>query len=537
MNLASTPIDKLNSSRPLPVFATSSEHLFEFKKNKQCIGKPLHPRSSFKSAPPISRVFSRRNWFAEKPRPVSFIAPSQTGFDSTLNSKFYDSKSTELYFKQCFIIEKKLGEGSFGEVLQVRSRDNNKKYAVKRSREKFRNESDRRRKLDEVKKHERLPNHPNCIKFIKAWEERKRLYIQIELCSTSLQSFLEKHHSIPIYFVWKYFIDLLHGLQHIHSHGLIHFDVKPANIFLSEDGICKIGDFGLVIDQCNDDLLDAQEGDNKYMAPELLQGVFSEKADVFSLGIAMLEICCDLDLPSCGASWQLLRSGYFPKECTDIIPYPLFLIIRWMMTPCYKMRPTIVEVLTHPIVRSYEQRLNVNLFLNNCIFKLFQAVKSAITYFSFCIKFPFDRYFSTAVECNKSSSKLNIRHESDDSFFSDDELSANELLPSFESSFNSHCQDSSFNTPNMTPIDMHFTPTPRNSSPVAHRSSAQVLLDLSPLSHTNKRELFSKKKFVDDFDYFVTDDSDVEHGENESILFSQPRNLLDMLNEVSGSDS
>lgn len=40
----------------------------------------------------------------------------------------------------------------------------------------------RRNKLTEVEKHERLPPHPNCVHFIKAWEERGHLYIQTELC-------------------------------------------------------------------------------------------------------------------------------------------------------------------------------------------------------------------------------------------------------------------------------------------------------------------------------------------------------------------
>jgi len=40
----------------------------------------------------------------------------------------------------------------------------------------------RRRKLEEVAKHETLPPHPNCVTFYRAWEERQRLYIQTELC-------------------------------------------------------------------------------------------------------------------------------------------------------------------------------------------------------------------------------------------------------------------------------------------------------------------------------------------------------------------
>lgn len=75
-----------------------------------------------------------------------------------------------------------MGEGSFGEVYKVRSRDDGRLYAVKKSRQRFRGQWDRRQKLTEVEKHERLPSHPNCIRFYRAWEERQYLYIQTELC-------------------------------------------------------------------------------------------------------------------------------------------------------------------------------------------------------------------------------------------------------------------------------------------------------------------------------------------------------------------
>ncbi len=67
-------------------------------------------------------------------------------------------------------------------MFQVVSCDDGKKYAVKKSHQHFRGKSDRERKLAEVEKHEQLEHHPNCIKFYKAWEERQKLYIQMELC-------------------------------------------------------------------------------------------------------------------------------------------------------------------------------------------------------------------------------------------------------------------------------------------------------------------------------------------------------------------
>lgn len=57
-----------------------------------------------------------------------------------------------------------------------------------------------------------------------------------------------------------------------------------------------------------------REGDSRYIAPEVLQGRFTKAADIFSLGIAILELACRLDLPQNGVLWHRLRSGMLPDE-------------------------------------------------------------------------------------------------------------------------------------------------------------------------------------------------------------------------------
>ena len=41
---------------------------------------------------------------------------------------------------------------------------------------------------------------------------------------------------------------MFQAVKHLHDHDLVHMDIKPENIFISDDGICKLGDFGLVLD-------------------------------------------------------------------------------------------------------------------------------------------------------------------------------------------------------------------------------------------------------------------------------------------------
>ncbi len=63
----------------------------------------------------------------------------------------------------------------------------------------------------------------------------------------SLSSYAEMHHNIQEDTVWGFMIDLLKACKHLHDRNLVHMDIKPDNIFISYDGICKLGDFGLVI--------------------------------------------------------------------------------------------------------------------------------------------------------------------------------------------------------------------------------------------------------------------------------------------------
>ncbi|CAN7949576.1 unnamed protein product, partial [Ixodes pacificus] len=201
------------------------------------------------------------------------------------------------------------------QVYKVRSREDGRWYAVKEAHRQFRSMKDRQDKLQEVAKHECLPPHPNCVRFIKAWEENCRLYIQMELCHSNMTAYAEEHHDIPERAVWNYLVDLLQGLKHLHDHNLIHLDIKPDNIFISNEGLCKLGDFGLVVRlDAAENRDDPVEGDARYMAPELMDGDFTKAADVFSLGITILELACDLELPGQGQHWHSLRAGTLPGD-------------------------------------------------------------------------------------------------------------------------------------------------------------------------------------------------------------------------------
>ena len=117
--------------------------------------------------------------------------------------------------------------------------------------------------------------------------------------------------------------------------------------------MCKLGDFGLVFDLKRDSNIIAQDGDSKYLAQEVLNNPPGKPADIFSLGISMLELASDLDLPSRGEGWHMLREGHIPEEFTKDISPKLRRLIFLMMELNPEKRPTARELFHDSTIQYY----------------------------------------------------------------------------------------------------------------------------------------------------------------------------------------
>lgn len=87
----------------------------------------------------------------------------------------------------------------------------------------------------------------------------------------------------------KFFFGIAEGLKFIHSKNRIHRDLKPDNIFLTLNDTIKIGDFGLSTTRKS--LSKAHCGTKQYMAPEIGKRGVKARADMYSLGIILFEMC------------------------------------------------------------------------------------------------------------------------------------------------------------------------------------------------------------------------------------------------------
>jgi tRNA A-37 threonylcarbamoyl transferase component Bud32 len=201
-------------------------------------------------------------------------------------------------FAQEFQELKVLGKGSFGTVYKCRKRLDGCLYAVKCIDKKIRGNLDQDRMMKEVFAlsalgTETCNNH--VVRYFTAWLEHGHLFIQTELCDKSVEALIqERWKCTPNFFADEEVVDVLcqvlEGLLHIHSHGLVHLDIKPANIFIKGQTF-KIGDLGLVTsaNACRD----VGEGDARYLSKELLAEDYTSlpQSDLFSLGATAYEMC------------------------------------------------------------------------------------------------------------------------------------------------------------------------------------------------------------------------------------------------------
>jgi len=346
---------------PRPLFRDEPE-TFSTKKEKRdndFFRRP--PRPPAKSCPPKSRVFRQNNLFRAQAVSFNDTSDKHTVTGTPLHSSVYDTKKAQSYFQQAFIVEAEVGAGYFGTVYRVRSKEDGRLYAVKIAREVYKGPTDRARKLEEVRKHQFLPPHSNLVKFWHSWEEKARLYQQFELCRGSLQ---EKGQNgiLDQDIIWAYMVDLLRAVNHLHEHDLVHMDIKPENIFIGMDGICKLGDFGLVIDLTTGDQ-DGMEGDPCYLAPEVLSGRFTKACDVFSLGVTLLELATDMDTPRSGQLWHDLRTKGPDPSITMHLQPELRRVIQLMMTRDPNRRPGVKQLLELPSVAKAVRRRDRQLML------------------------------------------------------------------------------------------------------------------------------------------------------------------------------
>lgn len=135
-------------------------------------------------------------------------------------------------------------------------------------------------------------SHPNIVTIYDAGEQDGIFYIAMEFMQgTTLHELLAEHHILPTEDVIQYSRQICKGLDYAHSHGIVHRDVKPANIMITANGTVKIMDFGIAKAGGSMTSTGQVLGTPNYMSPEQVKGrPLDGRSDLFSFGVILYEM-------------------------------------------------------------------------------------------------------------------------------------------------------------------------------------------------------------------------------------------------------
>jgi NIMA (never in mitosis gene a)-related kinase len=257
-----------------------------------------------------------------------------------------------------FLEVKILGKGTYGSVYKARRESDGVAYAVKVVSLSSLNHRETEDSVNEIRIMASF-NSPFIVRFYEAFCDNKRLCIVTEYCRLGDLSHLierkkKKSKKFSEDVIWRFLLQLLDGLKVLHSCGVVHRDLKSANILLSAPDLLKIGDLGISTVLHKTELARTQIGTPLYIAPEVWKRrPYDQKCDMWSLGVLLYEMMT-FTYPFMGnGSSDLAQRVCLGRYTLPTLPYSndLVSIVRRLLQVSPVLRPTAQEVLTLQCVR------------------------------------------------------------------------------------------------------------------------------------------------------------------------------------------
>ena len=247
-----------------------------------------------------------------------------------------------------------LGKGGFAKCYEFTCSENKKTFAAKVVAKSGLVKSRAKQKLiSEIKIHKSL-HHPQIVAFEHYFEDTENVYILLEMChNQTLNELLKRRKRLTEIEVQCYIVQLIKALKYLHSHRVIHRDLKLGNLFLTDKMELKVGDFGLATK------LDF-EGERKrtvcgtpnYIAPEILDGKtgHSYEVDIWSLGVIIYTLIIGkppFETRDVKTTYKRIKMNAYNFPDTAIISEAAKNLISQILVTDPAKRPTLDQILTH----------------------------------------------------------------------------------------------------------------------------------------------------------------------------------------------
>lgn len=226
-------------------------------------------------------------------------------------------------------ILEKIGNGGMATVYKARCHVLNRNVAVKVLKEEFTTDAEFVKRFNIEAQSAASLSHPNIVSIYDVGNEGDIYYIVMELVQgKTLKEIITDEGILPWKWTVNIAIQIASALEVAHRHNIVHRDIKPHNIIITEDGTAKVTDFGIAKAVSNSTITSfgSTIGSVHYFSPEQARGGYTDaKSDLYSLGVVMYEMLTgkvpfDADTPVSVALKHMQEVPAEPKTLNPTIP-------------------------------------------------------------------------------------------------------------------------------------------------------------------------------------------------------------------------
>ena len=243
-------------------------------------------------------------------------------------------------------ILERIGTGGMAVVYKAKCHRLNRLVAMKILKSDLAQDEDFRRRFNAESQAVAQLSHPNIVSVYDVSKGGDIEYIVMELIDgITLKQYMEKRGQLNWRETLHFITQIMRGLSHAHSRGIVHRDIKPQNIMVLRDGSVKVADFGIAcLENSAQTLTQEALGSVHYISPEQARGERTDaRSDIYSAGVVLYEMLTGR-LPFVGDSavsvaiQHLSSIPLAPREINPEIPQQLELICLKAMAPDIQRR-------------------------------------------------------------------------------------------------------------------------------------------------------------------------------------------------------